>query len=92
MSHHDSDHSEQQTRAPMGPTGRKLRTAMFVCLGLLVVLNLLILPHHPHFGLEKVPGFWAAFGLIGAVLLAKLAKGAAHTFLGKPEDYYQQDK
>ena len=83
-----------------GPTGappadtsrglpRTLRNLMFASLGLLVVLNLFITPHHPHFGLEGLPGFWALFGLLGAVVLAKGAKGAAHTFLGKDEDFYE---
>jgi len=68
---------------------RTLRNLMFASLGLLVVLNLFITPHHPHFGLEKIPGFWALFGLLGAVILAKGAKGAAHTFLGKEEEFYE---
>jgi hypothetical protein len=69
---------------------RTLRNLMFASLGLLVVLNLFITPHHPHFGLEKIPGFWALFGLLGAVILAKGAKGAAHGFLGKDEDFYEK--
>ena len=68
---------------------RTLRNLMFASLGLLVVLNLFITPHDPHFGLDKFPGFWALFGLLGAVILAKGAKGAAHTFLGKDEDFYE---
>jgi hypothetical protein len=67
----------------------KLRLLFFAVLGGLVALNIFITPHHPHFGLEKVPGFWALFGLGVAVLLGKAAKGAAHTFLGKDEDYYE---
>jgi hypothetical protein len=69
---------------------RTLRNLMFASLALLVVLNLFITPHHPHFGLEKIPGFWALFGLLGAVILAKGAKGAAHGFLGKDEDFYEK--
>jgi hypothetical protein len=91
-------HDSKPMLAPTGvlPAGksqglrRKLRNLMFVSLGLLVVLNLFITPHHPHFGLEKFPGFWALFGLLGAVILAKGAKGAAHTFLGKDEDFYEK--
>lgn len=69
---------------------RRLRTAMFVCLGLLLALNLFIRPDAPHFGLDALPGFWAMFGLAGAVVLAKGAKGAAHTFLGKSEEFYEK--
>ncbi len=54
----------------------------------LVGLNLVIYTHHPHFSLEKIPGFWAVFGAVAAIILAKGAKGAAHTILGKHEDYY----
>jgi hypothetical protein len=69
---------------------RTLRNLMFASLGILVALNLFITPHDPHFGLDKYPGFWALFGLLGAVILAKGAKGAAHTFLGKNEDFYEK--
>jgi hypothetical protein len=69
---------------------RTLRNLMFASLTLLVALNLFITPHDPHFGLDKFPGFWALFGLLGAVILAKGAKGAAHSFLGKDEDFYEK--
>ncbi|MBF0527745.1 MAG: hypothetical protein HQK55_00460 [Deltaproteobacteria bacterium] len=88
----NSDHHNQQPPTVMGPTAKKLRTAMLVCLGVLVGLNLIVHPHHPHFELEKLPGFWAVFGLVGAILLTKIAKGAAHTFLGKPENFYEKNK
>jgi hypothetical protein len=65
-----------------------LKKVFFVILGLLVLLNFFILPHEPHFGLDKYTGFWAVFGCVIAVVLARLAKGAAHTFLGKDEDFY----
>ena len=90
---HDSKPMHGHAGAP--PPGksqgltRTLRNLMFASLTLLVVLNLFITPHHPHFGLEKFPGFWALFGLLGAVILVKGAKGAAHTFLGKDEDFYE---
>jgi hypothetical protein len=90
---HDSKPMHGQAGVPPAGesrgTQRSLRNLMFACLGLLVALNLFIGPHEPHFGLEKIPGFWALFGLLGALILAKGAKGAAHTFLGKDEDYYE---
>jgi hypothetical protein len=55
---------------------------------LLVLLNAFIYPHDPHFGLDRIPGFWSLFGLAGAVILAKGAKGLAHTFLGRDENFY----
>jgi hypothetical protein len=76
--------------APLAPLARKLRTGMVAALALLVGLNLFIHPHEPHFGLDAWPGFWAAFGLGGAVLLGRAAKGLAHTVLGRDENYYEK--
>lgn len=70
-----------------------LKIIFFAILALLVAVNIFIHPHHPHFGLEKYTGFWAVFGCVMAVVLARVAKGAAHTFLGKREDFYtKKDK
>ena len=91
---HEPEHTRDQPAGqPMehqegGAKG--LKKLMFVSLGVLVLLNVFIQAPHPHFDLEKLPGFWALFGLIVAVVLGKLAKGAAHTFLGKDEDYYEK--
>lgn len=76
--------------APLSPTARKLRTGFFAALALLAALNLVIHPHEPHFGLDAYPGFWALFGLLGAVLLGRFAKGLAHTVLGREESYYDE--
>lgn len=81
---------ETLPRAPMSAPARRLRNLFFVALGLLVVLNAFIHPHHPHFGLEMIPGFWSLFGLAGALVLAKGAKGLAHTILGKDENFYEK--
>jgi hypothetical protein len=75
--------------APLTPLARRLRNGLFAALALLVGLNLFIHPHEPHFGLDAYPGFWALFGLVGAVALGRAAKGLAHTVLGRPEDYYE---
>jgi hypothetical protein len=69
-----------------------LKKAMYTVLVLLVLLNIFILPHHPHFALEKIPGFWAIFGAVIAIVLARVAKGAAHTFLGKDVDFYVKNE
>ena len=76
--------------APPAPLARKLRNGMIAALALLVGLNLFIRPHEPHFGLDAWPGFWAMFGLVGAVGLGRAAKGLAHTVLGRSEDYYEK--
>jgi hypothetical protein len=91
-------HEPEQDREPSvgEPAGQQeggakgIKRLMFLSLGALVLLNVLIHAPHPHFGLEKLPGFWALFGLVVAVVLGRLAKGAAHAFLGKDEDYYQK--
>jgi len=62
----------------------------FGLLVLLLLANFFIRPQHPHFGLEKIPGFWAVFGLGGAILLAVLSKAAAHRLLGRGEDFYDR--
>ena len=84
---------EQKTtpaHAPISASAKRLRNLFFAALGVLVLLNVFIHPHDPHFGLDKLPGFWALFGLAGAVILAKGAKGLAHTVLGKDEDFYEK--
>ncbi|MBI4799752.1 MAG: hypothetical protein HY794_13700 [Desulfarculus sp.] len=87
---HEPEHTHDQPAQPPRGGAKGLKKLMFVSLGVLVLLNVLIQVPHPHFDLEKLPGFWALFGLIVAVVLGKLAKGAAHTFLGKDEDYYEK--
>jgi hypothetical protein len=74
----------------MSAGAKRLRNIVLACLGLLVLLNVFTRPHDPHFGLDAVPGFWALFGLAGAVILAKGAKGLAHTVLGKEENFYEK--
>ena len=76
--------------APPTPPARWLRTGFFAALALLAALNLFIHPHEPHFGLDAYPGFWALFGLVGAVVLGRVAKGLAHTVLGRDESYYDE--
>ncbi len=66
-------------------------TAFYIFLGLTVVLNIFIRPYHPHFVYDYLPGFFAVFGLVAAIILGRVSKGTAHTFLGKDEDYYERD-
>jgi hypothetical protein len=44
--------------------------------------------HHVHSWIEKLPGFWALFGLLGCVLLIILSKAFGHMGIMKREDYY----
>ena len=73
-------------------TESHLKKAFFLILVILVVLNFFETPHSPHFVLDKFPGFWAIFGCGVAIIMAKVAKGAAHTFLGKNEDIYMENE
>ena len=83
------EHKTTPAHAPLSDSAKRLRNLFFAALGVLVLLNVFIHPHDPHFGLDKLPGFWALFGVVGAVILAKGAKGLAHTVLGKDEDFYE---
>jgi len=76
--------------APLAASAKRLRNLLFAVLGLLVLLNVFIHPHEPHFGIDAYAGFWAVFGLVGAVVLGRAAKGLAHTVLGKDEDFYEK--
>ncbi|MFZ3048224.1 MAG: hypothetical protein WA151_20105 [Desulfatirhabdiaceae bacterium] len=90
MTKSQSDVSPTRLPDTGAPLVKKLRLLFFASLGFLVALNVFIRPHHPHFGLETIPGFWALFGMAGAILLARGAKGLAHTVLGKDEDFYDK--
>ncbi len=62
------------------------RKAFFLVLAAMVVLNVLIIPHHPHFPGEEIPGFWAAFGLVLAVVMSFVLKKIIFPFITRPED------
>ena len=66
------------------------KKVMYAIMILLVGLNVLIYPHHPHFEGEGTPGYWAVFALVATVLMVRICKGAAHTILGKKEGYYDR--
>ncbi|MEG6549550.1 hypothetical protein V6C53_04840 [Desulfocurvibacter africanus] len=64
----------------------------FVTLALLVALNIILRPHHPHVDAEALPGFWAVFGLVLAVAMAVLMKGIVAPLIGFSEDIYDRDQ
>jgi hypothetical protein len=66
------------------------KKVMYAIMILLVGLNVLIYPHHPHFQGEGTPGYWAVFALMATVLMVRICKGAAHAILGKKEGYYDR--
>ena len=69
----------------------KWKKAMFVFLGLLLVLNIFIHPHHPHVAAESVIGFWAVFGFIGAVVMTFVLKKIVFPLISRSEDFYERD-
>jgi len=64
------------------------RMVMFGIMALLVLLNLFIHPHHPHFGVDRVPGFWAVFGFFMGVVMIFFVKKIVQPLIKRPEDYY----
>ena len=72
---------EMQRRRP----GRYLKAGLAI-LALFVACNVFIRHGQPHFGLERIPGFWALFGLAGAVGLSLVLKKALYPLLRRPEE------
>lgn len=64
------------------------RIIFFVTLAVLLVLNVPFVTHHPHFGLDKYPGFFAAFGLIVGLGMVIVMKKIIQPFIARKEDYY----
>ena len=62
---------------------------LFVWLAALVVVNVFIIPHHPHFGLEKIPGFWAVFGAVCGLLFVLILKKIVFVIISRSEDFYE---
>lgn len=62
------------------------KKALFIVLGICVVLNLFITPHHPHFPGEGLPGFWEVFALVAAVAMVVVLKKIVYPILARPED------
>ncbi|MCX8022481.1 MAG: hypothetical protein N2745_06870 [Syntrophorhabdaceae bacterium] len=70
-----------------------MKTLKKVLIAYLVALVLfdVLLPRdeaHAHYFVDKVWAYWTFFSIAGCFLLIKVAKGIAHTFLSKDEDYY----
>jgi len=90
----------QASLAELSPLGRWLeenrqpgrlaiwKKIMFGILALLVVLNLVIPNHHPHFGVDSAPGFWPAFSFVMGVAMIFFVKKIVQPLIKRPEDYY----
>jgi len=69
----------------------KMKMASYIVMGLLIVLDVVIhLVGHPHihFWGDKIPGFYALYGLIACILILKVSKWLGEKWLLRPEDYY----
>ncbi|MUM76906.1 hypothetical protein GKC30_04580 [Pseudodesulfovibrio sp. F-1] len=60
----------------------------FAVLAVLLVLNVPFVTHHPHFGLDKYPGFFAGFGLVVGLGMVIVMKKIIQPFIARKEDYY----
>jgi peptidoglycan/LPS O-acetylase OafA/YrhL len=59
---------------------------LFIALAVLVGLNFLIKPPEPEFAAESLPGFWAFFALVGAVVMVIVLKKIVYPMLAQPEE------
>lgn len=65
-----------------------------VCWGMLALLVVIdALPFvvdksDAHTAAERLPGFWAVYGLIGCILISIVAKGLGRIVIQQPEDFY----
>lgn len=64
------------------------RKVMFAIMGILVVLNIIISNPAPHFVVDRVPGFWPAFGFLVGVVMVFFVKKIVQPLIKRPEDYY----
>jgi hypothetical protein len=61
---------------------------LIVYLIALVVFDVALSRHEAHYLFDKIYAFWTMFGIVGCFILIKVAKGIAHLFLSKDEDFY----
>jgi hypothetical protein len=61
--------------------------ALFIAVLAALVAADLVVPHHPHFGIDAMFGFAAWFGFLACVGLVALAK-ALGVILKRPDTYY----
>jgi hypothetical protein len=67
----------------------KLRYGLLILCGALVVSEFFY-AHHPHFAIERIPGFFAIFGFIAFVLIVFAGKALRNVIM-RDETYYDRD-
>ena len=65
-----------------------LKKAFFILLAALVVFDILLSRKDAHYFVDAIWAYWTLFTVVGCFVLIKFAKGVAHMFLSKDEDYY----
>ncbi len=69
-----------------------VKIGSIVVLALLIVGDLFIPRHQPHFIGDIIPGFWAGFGFLACVLIVIISKWLGAVFLFRPDSYYAADE
>jgi Zn-dependent protease with chaperone function len=64
--------------------------AALVVLILLDAVPAIVDKEHAHTAAEHIPAFWAAFGLLGCLLLVIVSKTFGHLGVSTREDYYDR--
>jgi len=67
------------------------RRLFFALLAALIALNFCIRPDEAEYAGERTPGFWAAFALIGAVVMIFSLKRIAQPLLARREKEERDD-
>lgn len=69
-----------------------MKRTIGICVAVIVLVALwgsfMVDTHHAHTAAEKVPFFWAFFGLAGAIVLIALARFLGFLGIMTREDYY----
>lgn len=56
----------------------------------LLLIAELFYEHHPHFGIDGLPGFYAIFGFVSFIVIVFAGK-FLRTIIMRDEDYYERD-
>lgn len=67
---------------------RRIAYAVLALLVLVDAMPFLVNKDKAHTSIETLPGFWAAFGLLGCIFLIIASKKFGAIGIVKPEDYY----
>lgn len=66
----------------------RLSLVLLVVLVAIGTVPAIVDKHHAHTEAEHIPGFWAAFGFLGCLIIFAFSKTYGHLGISKREDYY----